>query len=40
MPTPRYSFTNKQSASNKMPRQINRNLIFNQIRTRQPISRR
>lgn len=39
MPTPRYSFTNKQSASNKMPRQINRNLIFNQIRTRQPISR-
>src|SRR5271157_1666406 len=39
MPTPRYYFTNKQSASNKMPRQINRNLIFNQIRTRQPISR-
>jgi len=39
MPTPRYSFTNKQSASNKMPRQINRNLIFNQIRIRQPISR-
>jgi len=39
MPTPRYSFTNKQSASNKMPRQINRNLIFNQIRMRQPISR-
>ncbi|MGD0892285.1 MAG: ROK family protein [Terracidiphilus sp.] len=39
MPTSRYSFTNKQSASNKMPRQINRNLIFNQIRTRQPISR-
>lgn len=39
MPTPRYSFTNRQSASNKMPRQINRNLIFNQIRTRQPISR-
>jgi predicted NBD/HSP70 family sugar kinase len=38
-PTPRYFFTNKQSASNKMPRQINRNLIFNQIRTRQPISR-
>ena len=39
MPTTRYAFTNKQSASNKMPRQINRNLIFNQIRTRQPISR-
>jgi predicted NBD/HSP70 family sugar kinase len=39
MMTTRYAFTNKQSASNKMPRQINRNLIFNQIRTRQPISR-
>lgn len=39
MATPRYSFTNKQSASNKMPRQINRNLIFNQIRSRQPVSR-
>lgn len=39
MPTPRLSFTNKQSASNKIPRQINRNLIFNRIRTRQPISR-
>jgi predicted NBD/HSP70 family sugar kinase len=39
MPTTRYAFTNKQSASNKMPRQINRNLIFNQIRIRQPISR-
>jgi predicted NBD/HSP70 family sugar kinase len=39
MPTPRHSFMNRQSASNKMPRQINRNLIFNQIRTRQPISR-
>jgi predicted NBD/HSP70 family sugar kinase len=31
--------TNKMGASNKVPRQINRNLIFNQIRTRQPISR-
>ena len=39
MPTPRFSFTNKLSASNRIPRQINRNLIFNQIRTRQPISR-
>ncbi len=36
---PRFSFANKISASNKIPRQINRNLIFNQIRTRQPISR-
>jgi predicted NBD/HSP70 family sugar kinase len=38
-PAPRLSFTNKVSASNKIPRQINRNLIFNQIRTRQPVSR-
>jgi predicted NBD/HSP70 family sugar kinase len=38
-PAPRFSFTNKVSASNKIPRQINRNLIFNQIRTRQPVSR-
>jgi len=29
----------KQSASNRTPRHINRNLIFNQIRIRQPISR-
>src|SRR5580692_9373449 len=36
---PRFSFTNNLSASNKIPRQINRNLIVNQIRTRQPISR-
>jgi len=36
---PRFSFTNKVSASNKIPRQINRSLIFNQIRTRQPVSR-
>jgi predicted NBD/HSP70 family sugar kinase len=39
MPTQRISFTNNLSASNKIPRQINRNLIFNQIRLRQPISR-
>ena len=39
MPTPRFSFTNRLSASNKVPRQINRNLIFNQIRIKQPISR-
>jgi predicted NBD/HSP70 family sugar kinase len=38
-PVPRFSFTNELSASNKIPRQINRNLIFNQIRIRQPISR-
>jgi predicted NBD/HSP70 family sugar kinase len=38
-PAPRLSFINKVSASNKIPRQINRNLIFNQIRSRQPISR-
>jgi len=36
---PRLSFTNQVGASNKIPRQINRKLIFNQIRTRQPISR-
>jgi predicted NBD/HSP70 family sugar kinase len=34
-----FTFTRKQSASNKTPRQINRNLVFNLIRTRQPISR-
>ena len=28
-----------QGASNRTPRQINRDLVFNQIRTRQPISR-
>jgi predicted NBD/HSP70 family sugar kinase len=42
MPNPRshsFTFTRKQSASNKTPRQINRNLVFNLIRTRQPISR-
>jgi predicted NBD/HSP70 family sugar kinase/predicted transcriptional regulator len=37
--TPRLSFTNSLSASNKVPRQINRTLIFNQIRNKQPISR-
>ncbi|QNI38231.1 ROK family transcriptional regulator [Edaphobacter albus] len=36
---PPFTFTRKQSASNKTPRQINRNLVFNLIRTRQPISR-
>jgi predicted NBD/HSP70 family sugar kinase len=39
MPTSHFLPNNQQSASNKMPRQINRNLIFNQIRTKQPISR-
>ncbi len=42
MPTPPthpFTFTRKQSASNKTPRQINRNLVFNLVRTRQPISR-
>jgi len=31
--------TNAQIASNRTPRRINRNLVFNLIRTRQPISR-
>ena len=35
----RFVLTGKQSASNKTPRRINRNLLFNLIRTRQPISR-
>jgi predicted NBD/HSP70 family sugar kinase len=42
MPTPPaqgFTFTRKQSASNKTPREINRNLVFNLIRTRQPLSR-
>jgi predicted NBD/HSP70 family sugar kinase len=34
-----FAFTRKQIASNKTPREINRNLIFNLIRMRQPISR-
>jgi predicted NBD/HSP70 family sugar kinase len=39
MPTSQLPSNGHLSASNKMPRQINRNLIFNEIRTRQPISR-
>jgi predicted NBD/HSP70 family sugar kinase len=39
MSTPRFSLGHAQTASNKTPRKINRNLIFNLIRTRQPISR-
>lgn len=38
-PTQVFMFTRKQSASNKTPRQINRNLVFNLIRTHQAISR-
>jgi predicted NBD/HSP70 family sugar kinase len=34
-----FTFTRKQSASNKTPRRINRNLVFNLVRMRQPISR-
>lgn len=36
---PRAVVVEKQGASNRTPRRINRNLIFNQIRIRQPISR-
>ena len=39
MATPRMLLEEKQSATNRTPRQINRSLIFNQIRTMQPISR-
>ena len=39
IPTPRLLLEEKQTATNRTPRQINRNLIFNQIRTMQPISR-
>jgi predicted NBD/HSP70 family sugar kinase len=35
----RFAFTGHQSASNKMPREINRNLVFNLIRMHQPLSR-
>ena len=35
----RFSLTGRQSASNKMPRQVNRSLLFNLIRTRDHISR-
>src|SRR5437660_1441769 len=35
----RFTFTRRQSASNKTPRQINRNLVFNLVRTRQPLPR-
>jgi len=39
MPTTRLFLNNQMSASNRIAREINRNLIFNQIRIRQPISR-
>ncbi len=35
----RFGFTRAQTASNKTPRKINRNLVFNLVRTKQPISR-
>lgn len=38
-PMQRFLFTRKQTASNKTPRWINRNLLFNLIRTRQSVSR-
>jgi predicted NBD/HSP70 family sugar kinase len=38
-PSNRFTFTGHQSASNKMPREINRNLVFNLIRIHQPLSR-
>ena len=39
MPTSRFILNGNGSASNRIARQINRNLIFNQIRAKQPISR-
>jgi predicted NBD/HSP70 family sugar kinase/predicted transcriptional regulator len=38
-PMRHFALTGKQSASRRTPRNINRNLIFNLIRVRQPISR-
>jgi predicted NBD/HSP70 family sugar kinase len=37
--TPRMLLDEKQAATNRTPRQINRNLLFDRIRTMQPISR-
>src|SRR6202789_1123885 len=34
-----FAFTGNRSASNKTPREINRNLVFNLVRTHQPLSR-
>jgi predicted NBD/HSP70 family sugar kinase len=38
-PSTGFAFTGNRSASNKTPREINRNLVFNLIRTHQPLSR-
>ena len=38
-PPTHFAFTGRKSASNKMPREINRNLVFNLIRIHQPLSR-
>ena len=37
--SPGFAFTGNRSASNKTPREINRNLVFHLIRTHQPLSR-
>jgi predicted NBD/HSP70 family sugar kinase len=39
MPTTRLFLNNQTNASNRIAREINRNLIFNHIRIRQPVSR-
>ena len=39
MLSPQLLLEHRQGASNRTPRQINRDLIFNQIRINQPISR-
>jgi predicted NBD/HSP70 family sugar kinase len=39
MPTTRLFLNNQTNASNRIAREINRNLIFNHIRVRQPVSR-
>jgi hypothetical protein len=39
IPPSRLFLEERQGASNRTPRQINRSLVLNQIRTRQPISR-
>ncbi len=39
MPTARLFLNNQANASNRIAREINRNLIFNHIRVRQPVSR-
>ena len=39
MPTARLFLNNQTNASNRIAREINRNLIFNHIRVKQPVSR-